>query len=134
MICRYSQYGWSKKSICQRWGMSIKTFYAFKPGNLKSTNSQRVQLNTITPREKITVRDYALSHSDLRHREIAYKMIDEDIVYLSPSSVYRILRSQVVALQIYDFRLQPRNRLRPYSMTALTNTTATIIPPTKMTK
>jgi transposase InsO family protein len=93
MICRYSQYGWSKKSICQRWGMSIKTFYAFKPGNLKSTNSRRLQLNTITPREKITVRDYALSHSDLRHREMAYKMIDEDIVYLSPSSVYRILRS-----------------------------------------
>ena len=72
--------------------MSIKTFYALNniipsPGGIG-----RIQLNTITPYEKEAVRDYALSHTELRHREMAFRMIDEDVAYLSPSSVYRILR------------------------------------------
>lgn len=92
MICRYSEYGWSKKSICERWDMSIKTFYALKHYIPSSGSIRRIQLNTITPEEKEAVRDYALSHTELRHREMAFRMIDENVAYLSPSSVYRILR------------------------------------------
>lgn len=29
----------------------------------------------------------------MNHREIAYSMIDEDVAYLSPSSVYKILKA-----------------------------------------
>lgn len=35
---------------------------------------------------------YALRRTELNHREMSYRMIDEDIAYLSPSSVYRILK------------------------------------------
>ncbi len=39
------------------------------------------------------MREYALKHSGLRHRELAWRMVDEDVVYLSPSTVYHILRA-----------------------------------------
>ena len=35
---------------------------------------------------------YRLSHPKMNFRELAYAMIDEDYAYLSPSSVYRILK------------------------------------------
>ena len=35
---------------------------------------------------------YACRHTELRHRELAWRMIDEDVAYVSPSTVYRILR------------------------------------------
>ena len=72
--------------------MSIKTFYAIKQHVPSSGAIRRIQLNAITPDEKEAVRKFALSHTELRHREMAFRMIDEDIAYLSPSSVYRILR------------------------------------------
>lgn len=53
---------------------------------------RRIQLNAITPEEKQSVISYALSHTELNHREMSYRMIDEDIAFMSPSSVYRILK------------------------------------------
>ncbi len=53
---------------------------------------RRIQFNKITDEEREAVRDYALKHTELRHREMAYRMIDEDIAFMSSSSVYRILR------------------------------------------
>lgn len=50
-----------------------------------------VQVFEALPEEKAAVKDYALSHADIRHRELAWRMIDEDVAYLSPSTVYRIL-------------------------------------------
>ena len=41
-------------------------------------------------REKIV--NYALEYPDIRHRKLAYRMQDENIVYVSPSSVYRVLK------------------------------------------
>jgi len=42
--------------------------------------------------EKEAVRAYALKHPEIRHRELAWRMVDEDVAYLSPSTVYRLLR------------------------------------------
>ena len=42
--------------------------------------------------EKEAVKAYALKYPSIRHRELAWRMVDEDIVYLSASTVYRILR------------------------------------------
>ena len=36
--------------------------------------------------------EYALKHPEIRHRELAWRMVDEDVVYVSSSTVYRILR------------------------------------------
>jgi transposase InsO family protein len=42
--------------------------------------------------EKQAVLEYARRHVELRHRELAWRMVDEDVVCLSPSTVYRILK------------------------------------------
>jgi len=42
--------------------------------------------------EKEAVLAYARRHPELRHREMAWRMVDEDVVYLSPSTVYRVLK------------------------------------------
>ena len=44
--------------------------------------------------EKAAVRAYALKHPEMQHRELAWRMVDEDVVCLSPSTVYRILRAE----------------------------------------
>lgn len=45
----------------------------------------------ILPEEKEAVLGYALSHPRDGYRRLAWQMIDEDVAYMSPSSVYRIL-------------------------------------------
>ncbi len=51
-----------------------------------------VQAYEALEEEKEAVRRYACRHTELRHRELAWRMIDEDVAYVSPSTVYRILR------------------------------------------
>ena len=38
------------------------------------------------------IRSYAVAHPDQGYRRLAYQMIDEDVVAVSPSSVYRVLK------------------------------------------
>lgn len=92
MLKRYSCYGWTKQAICQKWGIGLATLYGIKPVKEQSRPARRMQLNTITLFEREAIRSYALSHTELYHRELAYRMLDEDIVAVSPSTVYRILR------------------------------------------
>ena len=57
-----------------------------------------MQLNAITDEEKQQVILYALAHTGLNHREMAYRMLDEGIAFMSPSSVYRILRKVLLPI------------------------------------
>lgn len=92
MLDRYSRYGWSKSDICRKWGISLKTLRSKPPLKLRAEGGNRFALNAIMDEEKAAVKAYALRHTELNHREMAYRMIDEDIAFMSPSSVYRILR------------------------------------------
>jgi len=49
-------------------------------------------LYELLPVERQAVIDYALSHPQVRHRELAWKMLDEQVCAVSSSSVYRVLR------------------------------------------
>lgn len=51
-----------------------------------------VQPYEALPEERQAVLDYARRHPELRHRELAWRMVDEDVVCVSPSTVYRILK------------------------------------------
>ena len=42
--------------------------------------------------EREAIIDYALKHPEIRHRELAWKMLDDGVVAVSASSVYRVLR------------------------------------------
>lgn len=45
----------------------------------------------VLPAERRAIIDYALAHPEVRHRELAWKMLDENVVAVSPSTVYRVL-------------------------------------------
>ena len=53
-----------------------------------------VQAYEATDEEKAAVRAYALKHPGIRHRELAWRMVDENVACLSPSTVYRILKGE----------------------------------------
>ena len=55
---------------------------------------RRQQWNSIPLEEKNLVVDFALEHTDLSSRELACKLTDEQQVFISESSVYRILKSR----------------------------------------
>ena len=46
----------------------------------------------LLPSERETIINYALQHPEVRHRELAWKMLDEDVCAVSASSGYRVLR------------------------------------------
>lgn len=53
-----------------------------------------VQAYEATEQEKRIVRTYALEHPAIRHRELAWRMVDENVACLSASTVYRILKAE----------------------------------------
>lgn len=72
-----------------------------------------VHLNRALPEEVEAVVRYALEHPRDGYRRLAWMMVDGDVVYLSPSSVYRILKARYLlrrykrseaAKGIYDFK------------------------------
>lgn len=92
MLNRYSHYGWSKSAICRKWEVSLKTLRPKPPCRPFVKYGNRIALNAITDQEKTAVKAYALDHTALNHREMAYRMLDENVAFMSPSSVYRILK------------------------------------------
>jgi transposase InsO family protein len=44
------------------------------------------------PVERQAIIDYALKHPEVRHRELAWRMLDENVCAVSSSTVYRVLR------------------------------------------
>jgi putative transposase len=54
--------------------------------------------------EKEAIRDFYLEHQDQGYRRLTYMMIDQDIVYTSPSTVYRYLKSEGLLMRWADFR------------------------------
>ena len=92
MLERYTHYGWTKTLICKKWDIDLETLRSLEKIKIKVDKPRRVPLNAITQAEKQKVVEYALNHTEYNHREMAYRMIDANIAFMSPSSTYRILR------------------------------------------
>ncbi len=83
-------------------GLAKSTFYNWyhlflKKGEdafFSSPYSSRRQWNSIPEKEKNIVVEVALEHSELSSRELAHKITDERGVFISESSVYRILKKR----------------------------------------
>lgn len=52
---------------------------------------RRRSLYEILDREREAILDFARKHPDIRHRELAWRMLDEGVCAVSPSTVYRVL-------------------------------------------
>ena len=91
---------WSTRGTLVALGIAPTSYYRWlrEEGWAKTTSATAsvgpVQAYEALPEEKQLVREYACRHTALRHRELAWRMIDEDVAYLSPSTVYRILRAE----------------------------------------
>lgn len=92
-VSRRSYYRWLKE---EKWAKSLPAA-PVKP----------VQAYEALPQEKQKVLEYALKHPELRHREMAWRMVDEDVVCLSPSTVYRILKE---AKLVHPWRRRTKRR------------------------
>jgi transposase InsO family protein len=89
--------GWPAHRTLAALGVSRRSYYRWLKEEkwakeLPAEPIQPVQMYEALPAEKEAVLAYARAHPELRHREMAWRMVDEDVACLSPSTVYRILK------------------------------------------
>ncbi len=92
--------GWPAKKTLAALGVPRRTYYRWLQeeawARVLPAEPVRpvrpVQPYEALPAEKAAVLAYARRHPELRHRELAWRMVDEDVAYLSASTVYRILK------------------------------------------
>jgi putative transposase len=90
--------GWPAKKTLAALGIARRTYYRWLreeawARSLAAEPVRPVQPYEALPEEKEAVLNFAQKHPGLRHRELAWRMVDEDVAYLSPSTVYRILKT-----------------------------------------
>lgn len=91
--------GWSIRRTLKQLDVSRASYYRWRKEArqtklLPPEPVRPVQVYEATEEEKQLVRAYALKHAGIRHRELAWRMVDEDVACLSPSTVYRILKGE----------------------------------------
>jgi transposase InsO family protein len=91
--------GWPVRRTLKQLGLSPASYYrwrkeARRTRGLPPEPARPVQAYEATDEEKRAVRAYALKHPGIRHRELAWRMVDEEVAFLSPSTVYRILKGE----------------------------------------
>ena len=89
--------GWSVRRTLRALDVSPASYYRWRKeavGGKTPAPLRPVQAYEATDEEKRAVRAYALKHPGIRHRELAWRMVDEDVVCLSPSTVYRVLKGE----------------------------------------
>lgn len=88
--------GWSVKRTLAGLGISRGSYYRWLKEEAWAREQKEglrpVQAFEALPEERAAVIGYARRHPEIRHRELAWRMVDEEVAYLSPSTVYRILR------------------------------------------
>ena len=98
MVCQTKhRSGWSVRRTLTHLGVSPASYYRWRKAAACPQQLARprpVQAYEATDEEKRAVRAYALKHPGIRHRELAWRMVDEEVAFLSPSTVYRILKDQ----------------------------------------
>jgi transposase InsO family protein len=90
--------GWPARRTLAALGIALRTYYRWLKEEawaraLPAASIKPVQAYEALPEEKAAVLAFARKHPELRHRELAWRMVDEDVACLSPSTVYRILKT-----------------------------------------
>ena len=90
------------KQTLDTFGIPRSTFYKWYQkyltdgydGLKQGNRTSRRQWNSIPEEQKDLVVELALEHTELSSRELAHKITDEQGIFLSESSVYRILKNR----------------------------------------
>lgn len=87
--------GWALCRVLKRLGLAKPRYYDWlkrsEEARLEDRSTAAAAHGMILEEEKQAVIGYALAHPRDGYRRLAWSMIDEDVAYVSPSSVYRIL-------------------------------------------
>lgn len=88
--------GWTLGYILRRLGIAKSRYHAWQERRASGTLEDRStvvahDLSAALPEEKQAVIGYALEHPKDGYRRLAWQMVDADVAFLSPSSVYRVL-------------------------------------------
>lgn len=93
--------GWSAGRTLAGLGISRASYYRWRrtaslgdDEGLGGSPPPPIQVYAATKEEQQAVRAYALKHPGIRHRELAWRMVDENVACLSPSTIYRILKQE----------------------------------------
>ena len=108
--------------ILKQLGLNKSTFYLWYKlysdfgvdGLSSNKRCVRRHWNVIPSQQKNLVVELALEHTQLYCRELACKLTDEQQIFISESSVYRILKKRGLALQLMRlFRQLMNTKTRP---------------------
>ncbi len=87
--------GWTLRRILKRLGLPRARYHDWKKrasrDRLADLRAVGLCYREILLEEKEAVIAYALTHPKDGYRRLCWQMVDEDVAYVSPSSVYRIL-------------------------------------------
>jgi len=89
--------GWPIRRTLAALEISSASYYRWRRDGWRGQPSGRVSAGSVyrlLECERRAILDYALSHPEVRHRELAWRMLDEGVCGVSPSSVYRVLREE----------------------------------------
>jgi putative transposase len=82
------------RMILNRLGIEKSSYYRWFKDKPDLSGDLRRSAYEVLPEEKELIITYALKYPNLSHRFLTWKMIDEDVAYVSPSSVYRLLKAE----------------------------------------
>ena len=102
MIELVDESGLPVRRACEIIGISADRYYRWhqryrKNGleGLVNRKSRPISCpHKILESERKAIIDYALRHLDLRHRKLCYAMQHDGVVFVSPSTVYRVLKAE----------------------------------------
>lgn len=97
-VVEFVQY-WAQRAtiktgqLVQWLGISSSKYYDWcrRQGQANQHNGQVPKDNWLEPWEKEAIKAYYHQHAQEGYRRLTYMMLDEDVVAVSPSSVYRVL-------------------------------------------
>ena len=77
-------------------GVGISTFYKWESqfGMQRIMRTRKPPCTWLTHDEKLDIIAYAMEHPGEGYRRLTYMMIDENVAFASPSTVYRVLKKE----------------------------------------
>lgn len=96
------------RKILDYLGVEKSSYYRWLKEDGLSAGTSLKQPYEVLPEEKDIIIKYALQYPALSHRILAWKMVDEDIAYVSPSTVYRLLSAENLVCR--QFKREKRYR------------------------
>jgi transposase InsO family protein len=112
--------GWTVRRILHRLGLARSTYREWVARSERAALADRrpvaPALDAILPEETAAVLRYALAHPKDGYRRLTWQMVDADVAYLSPSSVYRVLND---ADLLYRWKRAGHAGERPAAPTAV---------------